>query len=116
MPAFGSLNTNQSWDALLQELKDEFRKWRKEDYHLPYKGESKSAGEVKLTLLINGAEKTMRCGIFPTPEQNLCAIKEVVRSTRLAEQRGIGGLLAEVSNMVALPDFDAYRILGVHPG
>ncbi len=115
MPKVGQLTTNQSWEALLAELREELRKWRKEDFHLPYKGESRSTGTVKLTMLINGVEKTVSCDKFSTPAQNLCAIKEVIRSTRLAEQRGIGGLLAEVSNMVALPEFDAYRILGVHP-
>ena len=115
MPNVGQLTTTQTWEALLAELREELRKWRKDDFHLPYKGESKSTGVVKLTMLVNGVEKTIKCERFPTPEQNLCAIKEVIRSTRLAEQRGIGGLLAEVANMVALPEFDAYRILGVHP-
>ena len=115
MPNVGALTTTQTWEALLSELRDELRKWRKDDFHLPYKGESKSTGAVTLTMLVHGTEKTIRCDNFRTPEQNLCAIKEVIRSTRLAEQRGIGGLLAEVSNLVALPEFDPYRILGVHP-
>lgn len=115
MSNVGALTTTQTWEALSAELRDELRKWRKEDFHLPYKGESKSTGVVKLTMLFNGVEKTISCDRFPTPTQNLCAINQVIRSTRLAEQRGIGGLLAEVSNMVALPEFDAYRILAVGP-
>ena len=36
MPKVGNLNTSQTWDALLRELKEELRKWGIEDYHLPY--------------------------------------------------------------------------------
>ncbi len=113
MPNVGALTTTQTWEALSADLREELRKWRKEDFHLPYKGASKSTGVVKLTMLFNGVEKTISCDRFPTPTQNLCAINQVIRSTRLAEQRGIGGLLAEVSNLVALPEFDPCKVLGV---
>ena len=39
------------------------------------------------------------------PERNLCAIREVVRSLRLADQRGIGLVMAQAAkSLLALPE------------
>lgn len=118
----GGLNTTQTWDALLRELKEELRKWGVEDYHLPYKGDSERKGEVSLTMLLNGVEKTIGCSEFTHEyrgmERNLCALKEAIRGTRLADQRGILSLLAEVAQaaLPALPAYEPRRVLGVSDG
>ena len=69
-----------------------------------------------MTMLLNGAEKTIGCAEFTHEyrgaERNLCALKEAIRGTRLADQRGILSLLAEVAQ-AALPAYDPYRVLGI---
>lgn len=116
----GSLNTNRDWDTLLYDLEEELRKWSGVDYVLPFKGDSIRWGEVRLTLTINGHEKTITCERFSErpngQEANLLALLQVVKATRLADQRGIGSLLAEVSSMLALEAYDPWRVLGATEG
>jgi len=117
----GGLNTNKSWDVLLKELQDELRKWGVTDYLLPYKGDSQRLGKVNLTLKVGEREKTVSCAKFTgqvhAMERNLSAIVQTVRATRLADQRGIGSLLADVAELLlALPEYDPYRVLGVPKG
>ncbi|MCH7473907.1 MAG: hypothetical protein IIA27_04485 [Gemmatimonadetes bacterium] len=112
----GSLTTNQSWSSLLQQLQEELDKWGVEDYHLPYQGDARRLREVSLVLRIKGVEKTITCSVFAGQskgeERNLCAIKEAVRAVRLADQRHIVGLLAEVAQLAALNAYDPWRVLG----
>ena len=87
-----------------------------EDYILPYKSDAVRSGQVSLTLRVNGNEKTVPCSKFTGQpnghEANLLALTQAVKATRLADQRGIGSILAEVSSLVALNAYDAWRVLG----
>ena len=119
----GDMNTNKSWSDSLSELREEFRKWGIEDYALPIRKESQAAGRVKVTFAINGqwcSPECRRWGPLDGPtwlEKNLRAIVTAIRSARLADQRGIGSLLAEATRHLALKsgDVDPYQVLGVHP-
>lgn len=112
----GSLVTNRPWEVLLQELEEELLKWGVKDYILPFKSDAIRWGEVRLTLTVNGIEKTIPSGRFTHQtngqEANLLAITQQVKATRLADQRGLGPLLAEVSSLVALNGYDPWRVLG----
>lgn len=116
----GTLTTNRSWTALRDDLMDELRKWgvNRFDIMIPKYEESKRTGRVEVQFIFKGEWRTIACSAFTNlprgAERNLCAIKETVRSTRLADQRGIGGVLAETAKLMELPDpNDAYHILGV---
>jgi len=116
--ALGSLNTNKTWAILLSEVKDELRKWGIHDYVLPIWDESRKSGKVTLEMAKNGKWTPITCGVFTGasngPQRNLCAIKEALRSNRLADQRGIGAVNAQVAQLLALPDpGDPYAVLGV---
>ena len=96
-----------------------------EDYLLPTKEASVRDGAVTLKLAKRGVWIDVTCGLFSSrrngPECNLCAIKEAVRSARLADQRGIGPIFAELGKLLALPQGDSagsgpHQILGVEFG
>lgn len=116
----GSLTTSRSWDTLLHDLEEELRKWGVEDYILPYKSDAIRWGEVRLTLRVNGIEKTVPSGRFSNQtngqEANLLALTQQVKATRMADQRGLGPLLAEMSSLVALEAYDPWRVLGATEG
>ena len=120
----GNLNTNKSWNDTLTDIRDEFRRWDVEDYLLPIKSECLKAGKVSLTFAVHGQWCKPECARWQkghTPhwlERNLRAIYLVIHAARLADQRGIGGLLAEVSKHLALPAdpaIDPYAALGARP-
>ena len=118
----GHLNTNKKWTDSLYELKEEFRKWGVQDYIMPKYSESRRAAKVVVPFVINGRWSSPECsrwGLeFDGPERNLRAIVMAIRSARLADQRGIGALLAEVTKHLMLPSgkMDPYAVLGVRPG
>ena len=121
--AFGTLTTNRSWTDLIDDIIEEFRKWgvRRHDIILPKFQESSNTGSVLIEFLWANDWKKVSCSRFGMehkgPQRNLCALREVIRSTRLADQRGIGKLLADMSSLTALPDpNDPYTVLGVPPG
>ena len=120
---YGSLNTAKSWRDILAELVDELRKWGLDDYVLPTKRESEERGAVILKLAKNGVRTDVPCARFSHEwngmERNLAGIKEAVKANRLADQRGIGAVFAEVAKLLALPSGDQedpYAVLGISPG
>jgi hypothetical protein len=98
------------------------RRWDVVDYVLPTYRESCSQSFVKLTLARNGNWSDIECRVFGGGDSgaryNLCAIKETLRSLRLADQRGIGGVFAAAAaNLLALPDpNDPYAVLKIARG
>lgn len=118
----GGLNTNRIWQQLMNDVLGELRLWDIVDYVLPTYRESCSTGSVKLTLARNGNWSEVQCQVFGTGDwgarRNLCAIKETLRSLRLADQRGIAGVFAAAAaNLLALPDpTDPYTILKIARG
>lgn len=118
----GDLHTNKSWLDSLAELKDEFRKWGVEDYLLPTKRESEIARSVTVAFALRGTWVKPECRRWQTTdgqdwqERNIRAIVLAVKAARLADSRGLGALLAEISQPLALPDpNDPSVILGVPP-
>ena len=117
----GNLNTTKTWAESLSDLRDEFRKWDVDDYLLPTKKESSARKEVSVAFAVRGNWVTPTCrrwqpGENDWLERNLRAIVLAVQSTRLADQRGLGALLAETAKAVALPAVDPddpHLILGV---
>ena len=116
---YGDLHTTKTWRQIEQELRDEFRKWDIHDYLLPFQDDSVRRGSVTVTVYLEGEERRLACGRFTernAPERNYCAILLAVKSARLAEQRGIGFLVAEAAKLKQLPDpNDPHFILGVQP-
>ena len=117
---YGDLHTTKTWRQIDRELKHEFRKWGIDSYLLPYKDDSVRRGSVTVIVVQEGGEgRRLTCDRFTEgnwPERNYADLLLAVRSARLAEQRGIGSLLADAVALKMLPDpADPYRILGVHP-
>lgn len=104
----GNLNTTKTWVDLLAEVADELRKWGIRDYIPPTLQGSRRDGCVTLQLAREGVWFTISCsafGRYPNgPERNLCAIREALRSVRLAEQRGIGQVFHQAAQILALPE------------
>ena len=116
----GHLNTNKSWPVLLKEVKEELDKWGIEDYLLPTLRKSQDDGEVVIQIARGGNWEAVRCGNFTHwtngAQRNLCAIREALRAHRLADQRGMGSVFAQVAKL-ALPDpEDPYQILNIRRG
>ena len=115
----GDLHTTKNWRQIQAELTDELRKWEIDQYLLPYKDDSVRRGLVTVTVFIEGDERRLTCDRFSDgnwPERNYAAILLAVRSARLADQRGIGSLVAQAAQLKSLPDpDDPYHILGVRP-
>lgn len=118
----GSLNTKRTWQDLRDELADELREWGvdKEDIVLPAARNSREQGYVELQFHYKGEWRNVRCNKFTSESngqnKNLAAIKDVVKSARMAEQRGIGTMFAAVASLMALPDpNDPFVILGISP-
>ena len=108
----GNLTTNKSWPDSLRDLQEELRKWSiEEDFILPIKRECEQAGRVKVSFAIHGNWVHPECNRWQRShgadwlERNLRAIVLAIQSARLADQRGIGSLLAEVT-----------RVTGAAPG
>ena len=116
---YGDLHTTKNWRQIQAELKDELRKWDIDQYLLPYKDDSVRRGSVTVTVIIEGDERRLTCDRFSDgnwPERDYAAILLAVRSARLADQRGIGSLVAQAAQLKSLPDpDDPYHILGVQP-
>ena len=94
---YGDLHTTKNWRQIQAELKDELRKWDIDQYLLPYKEDSVRRGSVTVTVFIEGGERRLTCDRFSDgnwPERDYAAILLAVRSARLADQRGIGSLVA----------------------
>ena len=119
----GNLHTNKSWVDSLADLRDEFRKWGVEDYLLPIRKESEKAGSVTVSFAVRGTWVKPECRRWQRAdghdwlECNLRAIVMAVHSVRVADQRGLGALLAETTRPLALPagDDDPHSVLGVAP-
>lgn len=116
----GQLFTTRSWTDLRDELSNELRKWGidRSDVILPAARESADRGYVELQFHFKGEWRTVKCNRFTGEvngtNRNLAAIKESVKATRMADQRGIGATLAQVAELIALPDpNDPYRVLGL---
>ena len=120
---YGGLHTNKSWGASLQDLKLELDKWGIKDYILPTYDESKRKELVVLKVAINGKWTDVSCGRWSSYQhnglqRNLRALVMAVESARLADQRGIGGLLHELTEHLSLPSpagDSHYAVLGVAP-
>ena len=122
----GQLNTRKSWPTLLNELVVEFGRWKIEDYILPQFQDSKDRGVVLVKFAVAGNWATPACSRFTREvhgtQKNLAAILRAVRDARIADQRGIGAILAEVTKHLALPEGgaghgeDPYGVLGVARG
>ena len=116
---YGTLNTHRSWGALIKDPAQEFYKWGVKDYLLPTYQQSVDRSSVKVKFAVHGTWTEAECARFNdgrsnAPQSNLCAILKAVQATRLADQRGIGQLLADVAKAAALADpDDPYAILGV---
>lgn len=117
----GSLNSTKPWGELLTDLKAELKRWGVQDYILPTHDESRRQGYVELSLAVRGNWAAPRCSRF-THEvngtaKNLSALVQVIRANRLADQRGIGSMFAEVAKLLALPDPDnPYTVIGAASG
>ena len=105
----GNLSTNKSWPDSLRDLQEELRKWDIEDFILPTKRECEQAGRVKVSFAVHGNWVHPECNRWQRShgadwlERDLRAIVLAIHSARLADQRGIGSLLAEVTRVLALP-------------
>ena len=116
----GSLQTNKSWNVLIGEVKLELDRWGIfENFMMPTKKDSLNTGKVAILVKPKGAEwDEVSCDRFGRelngPERNLCALREAVRAYRLADNRGIGSVFAQMAKLVALPDpNDPWRLLGI---
>ena len=120
MPKYADLRTTVTWERTLEALRKELVKWGVQTWLKPTKESSMKNREVVVHFTKNNVQSSPRCSRFPTPEQNLRAIFGAVQAVRLADQRGIGGLLAEVSKpLAALPgrvEPDPCEVLGVPKG
>ena len=116
---FGQLNTTKTWTELLGDLREEFRKWGIQDYVLPVHALCKAQGSVNVEFVLRGEWVTPQCsrwgpGEYKWLERNLCAIVVAIRAARMADQRGIGDIFAQVAQHLALPDKDdPYAVLGL---
>lgn len=121
----GHLTTNKSWTQLRKEVEHEAHLWGIDRIELPYKDDSVRRGEVIVKVHRDGVTIPLSCSAFSDhamdgAERNLCAIREVLRSLRLADQRGIGLVMAQAArDLLALPEGlkpdDPNYILGVRP-
>ena len=120
----GALNTRKDWKRLVDELEDEVRKWKVLDYEIPTKykviaqaAASRTVPAVTVRYTQGGKSQPFTCQRFPTAEQNLAAIIDIVAAVRKAYQRGLVGLMAEVSaHAKALPaPKTPYEVLGIKP-
>lgn len=108
--SLGHLTTTKNWGQLRQEVQHEFALWNINQYKFPFKDDVvRRGGEVTVEIISDGAVFPLTCSAFNDyrdgPERNLCAIREVVRSLRLADQRGIGLVMAQAAkSLLALPE------------
>lgn len=111
-----SIGRTRSWEVLLRALRDEFRKWDLPDYFMPTKADSRMTGKVVVEILArSGNWKELVCERFDTPEQNLMGILSAVEGVRKMDQRGIIGLLADATELIALPAArEMHPVLGVY--
>lgn len=119
----GDLHTSKSWTQLNSELNDEFRKWGvpTHDIILPTSTEARNHGIVVVEFLWRGDWKKVECSKFAQgnngAERNLSAIVGAIKAGRLADQRGIGSIFAQVAQLMALPDpDDPFTVLGITKG
>ena len=122
MSAYGQLSTAKTWTESLKDLSEELRKWSIEDYVLPTKKKCQEQGYVEMSFVLHGNWVKPRCarwkdGDWKWLERNLRAIFMAIQAARLADQRGIGEVFAQVAKHLALPDAsakrDPYEVLGV---
>ncbi len=118
----GQLHTTKSWNQITDDLLDELRKWdvSRRDVILPTMAATVESENVVVEFLFKGEWRTVECSKFSGQirgaHRNLLAISLAVRATRMADQRGIASILAQVSHLLALPDpNDPYVILGIAP-
>lgn len=120
MAKLAGLHTNIKWSDSLMALKDELAKWGVKDYLLPTWDKSYKAHSVSLDIAVNGQWMPISCGRFPTPEQNIRAILQIIESTRKASQRGIGLTLFQAAaitqKMLPSGEKDPCEVLGVPLG
>ena len=115
---YGGMGRVVSWEQSKTDLREELRKWGVEKYALTTKKEAEEIGAVTVIFFKNGVSASPSCsrwgGEWQGPERNLRAIVGAVQSARLADQRGIGTLWAEIAKTLALPPGDdPYRVLGL---
>ena len=113
MPNLGGLNTKKNWRTLLGDLQTVMRKWGKQDFLPPMFQQSLDTRCVKFRYAVNGQWVDLESRRFRTPEQNLSAIVQALDAVRLADQRGLGELLAVASAVYALPKGDDSSLLAV---
>ena len=121
----GHLTTTKSWGELRKEVERELALWGVESWECPFKDDVvRRGGEVTVRIVKDGQVIPLTCAAFNAyrdgPERNLCAIREVVRSLRLADQRGIGLVMAQAAQSLlmlqgGLPLDDPHYVLGVRP-
>lgn len=120
MPKLGSLKTNKKWSESLAELQDELTRWGIRDYVLPKWETSRKSGVVSLKVSVLDQWMPIECARFPTPEQNIRAVLQVVEAVRKASQRGISLTLLQATKawMAMLPsgEKDPCEVLGVPKG
>lgn len=116
----GQIHTKKSWNELCAELVKEFKMWDipRHDIILPAFKQAEQETQVTIEFLKNGEWQKLSCSKFSTQwhgiQCNLLALIKVINSIRLADQRGIGEVLAQAASMFALPNpDDPHRILGV---
>ena len=120
MPRAGHLNTRRKWGDIMHDLLKEFELWGVDRKEILLPILAKSEDEVKVEFAYKGAYRPITCSRFSHdyngPARNLAAIVSVIKSARLADQRGIGQVLADMSSLLALPDpSDPHTVLGVTP-
>jgi hypothetical protein len=120
----GLLTTNKTWSQLRREVEAELRRWGITEYRIPYKDDAERRGQVTIEVVMEGHILPLTCGRFAeyrdAPERNLCALREVIRSLRLADQRGIGLVMAQAArDLLALPEpvtaDDPHVVLAIRP-
>ena len=123
MSKAGSLRTTATWAESLKDLKEEFRKWNKQDYVLPTLAESRATGKVRVAFAVTGVWTPLECSLRATPysafspETSIRAILIALEGARKADQRGIGALLAAATQHLALPSKQApEQVLGLALG
>lgn len=117
---YGNLTTSKTWNESLAELREEFRRWGVEDFLLPTKAESQRDKKVCVPFALRGTWVNPECSRWQAIdgpnwlERDLRAIVRAVNAARLADQRGLGALMAEATRALALnAGDDPWVILGL---
>ena len=112
-----TFHTNYTWDRSLRDISKNLAMWKIPYWRPPDFKKSQASGSVTLEIQRNGIWYPFTCNSQPSAQQNLRALGLAIEAARIAEERGIGGLVAKALELKALPAGpSAYKILGINEG